>query len=98
MGQSITTTTPTSSLQGTENDPVFGPLPNLVNVPKSHVKGFELSAVWQPVRGLTITPSISDADSRIDGHYVASNPLGATVNTAGEKFPFAPQWQAPAGR
>ena len=78
---------------GTENDPVFGPLPNLINVPKSHVLGFELSAIWQPMRGLTITPSISDADSRIDGHPIFATPLGAIVDTGGEKFPFAPQWQ-----
>ena len=42
---------------GALNDPFFGPLSALVNVPRSHVVGFELSGIWQPVPGLTITPS-----------------------------------------
>ena len=74
-------------------DPALGALPVEVNIPKSHVLGFELSAVWQPVRGLTISPSISDANSRIDGHFSTQTPLGVTVLATGEQFIFAPQWQ-----
>ncbi|HUZ14092.1 MAG TPA: TonB-dependent receptor [Caulobacteraceae bacterium] len=47
-------------------DPVFGPLPALVNVPNSHVAGFELSANWLPMRGLTISPGVSYTQSRVD--------------------------------
>lgn len=47
-------------------DPVFGPLPALVNVPKSHIIGFELSGVWQPTPRLTITPGVSYTKSRVD--------------------------------
>lgn len=55
-------------LLGDISDPVFGPLPALVNIPKSHVVGFELSGVWTPAQlpGLTIMPSISYQASRVD--------------------------------
>lgn len=53
---------------GDVSDLLFGALPALVNVPKSHVIGFELSGVYQPdwLRGLTISPSISYQHSNID--------------------------------
>lgn len=53
-------------LLGAIIDPVFGPLPSLVNVPKSHVIGFELSAVWEPVEGLRIAPAVSYSKSNVD--------------------------------
>jgi outer membrane receptor protein involved in Fe transport len=54
---------------GAVADPVFGALAELVNVPHSHVVGFELSAIAAPdfLPGLTITPSVSYQNSRIDG-------------------------------
>ncbi|HEY2706821.1 MAG TPA: TonB-dependent receptor [Caulobacteraceae bacterium] len=53
---------------GAVSDPLFGALPSLVNVPKSHVIGFELSGAYSPdwLKGLTITPAISYQNSRID--------------------------------
>lgn len=53
---------------GAINDLLFGSLPALVNVPTSHVMGFELSAIYTPdfIRGLRISPSISYQDSEID--------------------------------
>jgi iron complex outermembrane receptor protein len=59
---------------GAVADPVFGALAELVNVPHSHVVGFELSAIAQPnfLPGLTITPSISYQNSRIDGCSVSA--------------------------
>ena len=54
---------------GAVADPVFGALAELVNVPHSHVIGFELSGTLAPefARGLTITPSVSYQNSHIDG-------------------------------
>jgi outer membrane receptor protein involved in Fe transport len=54
---------------GAVADPVFGALAELVNVPHSHVIGFELSGILAPefLRGLTLTPSVSYQNSRIDG-------------------------------
>jgi outer membrane receptor protein involved in Fe transport len=53
---------------GAVADPVYGSLPALVNVPKSHVIGFEFSGSYAPewFRGLTITPSASFQDSKVD--------------------------------
>ena len=64
---------------GAETDPIFGPLAELVNVPNSHVIGFELSGAWAPeaIKGLTLTPSISFQKSRIDNCSGVRVPLGA---------------------
>ncbi|HWA61935.1 MAG TPA: TonB-dependent receptor [Caulobacteraceae bacterium] len=53
---------------GAVSDPLFGALPSLVNVPKSHVIGFELSGTYAPdwLPGLTITPAVSYQFSKID--------------------------------
>lgn len=55
-------------VSGAVADPVFGALSALVNIPKSHVVGFELSGAWNPnvLRGLTITPAVSYQASEID--------------------------------
>lgn len=73
---------------------VFGPLPALVNIPKSHVKGFELSAVWRPIEGLTIAPAVSHSKSRIEGSFVNTGPFGEVRDFGGERFPLSPEWQA----
>ncbi len=53
---------------GSVSDVLFGALPSLVNVPQSHVIGFEVSGVYAPdwLRGLTITPALSYQYSRVD--------------------------------
>lgn len=53
---------------GAVSDPLFGALPSLVNVPKSHVEGFELSFTYAPdwLPGLTINPAVSYQYSKID--------------------------------
>lgn len=53
---------------GAVADVVYGALPALVNVPKSHVIGFEFSGAFAPewLRGLVITPSVSFQYSRVD--------------------------------
>ncbi len=84
---------------GAINDFVFGSLPALVNVPESHVVGFELSADWRPVEGLRIAPSVSYAKSEIDGTFRNYDPFFNTAGNvstkdfSGEPFPNAPKWQ-----
>jgi outer membrane receptor protein involved in Fe transport len=53
---------------GAVSDPLFGALPSLVNVPASHVIGFEVSAIYAPdwMKGLTISPAVSYQESQID--------------------------------
>ena len=69
---------------GAVADPVFGALAELVNVPNSHVFGFEMSAILAPkfMDGLTITPSVSYQNSRIDGcpQTVAATASGSCRN------------------
>lgn len=80
-------------IRGSILDPVFGPLSALVNVPKSHVMGFEVSALTVPVEGLRINATVSYSDSEIDGNFSNYNYLGALQNFTGEPFPLAPKWQ-----
>ena len=80
---------------GSLNDLVFGPLPALVNVPKSEVIGFELSGSATPVDGLTISSGVSYAKSKVKGDYFNFDPFSSTpVNFKGEPFPASPPWQA----
>lgn len=79
---------------GSVLDPVFGPLPALVNVPKSNVVGWEASAVWSPLEGLRIAPSISYQDSTVEGSFVDFNSLGQPEDFGGNSFPVAPKVQA----
>jgi iron complex outermembrane recepter protein len=79
-------------LLGAIIDPVFGPLPQLVNVPNSHIQGFEVNAVWEPVDGLRIAPSVSFADSEVD--ECEDPPAGVTTgpgcHSDGRYFNFDP--------
>jgi outer membrane receptor protein involved in Fe transport len=90
---------------GALDDPIFGALPALVNVPHSHVIGFELSATWVPIRGLTLTPALSFQHSRIDGCSTkddAVNCIGGQYHNYdafaqyadfnGEAFPDSPEF------
>jgi outer membrane receptor protein involved in Fe transport len=85
---------------GAINDPIFGSLPALVNVPKSHVIGWEISGVWQLFEGFRITPSVSYARSEIDGTFRNYDAFfngalnSSTKDFSGEPFPNAPKWQA----
>jgi iron complex outermembrane recepter protein len=53
---------------GAVSDQLFGALPSLVNVPASHVEGFELSGAYAPdwLKGLTVTPAVSYQFSQVD--------------------------------
>ncbi|AOR80562.1 TonB-dependent receptor [Novosphingobium resinovorum] len=80
-------------LLGAVLDPIFGPLNALVNVPKSHIIGFDLAATLIPVDGLTIKPMLAFTKTRIDGNFVNYDYSGALGNFTGEPFPFARKWQ-----
>jgi iron complex outermembrane receptor protein len=53
---------------GAVADVVYGALPALVNVPKSHVYGFEFSGIYAPewMRGLVVSPAVSYQFSKVD--------------------------------
>lgn len=79
-------------IRGKTRVPVFGIAETLVNVPKSHVQGFELSATWKPVQGLTIAPSITLVSSKVDGSFINYTSAGTLGDFAGEAFPYTPKW------
>jgi iron complex outermembrane recepter protein len=83
---------------GAINDPIFGSLPALVNVPESEVVGAEFAMEWYPVEGLRIAPSLSYADSEVKGEFRNFDPFfSGTFNPgdkdfSGQSFPNAPKW------
>jgi len=85
---------------GALEDPVFGALPALVNVPESSVQGYELIATWLPIDGLTISPSVSYADTEVDGTFRNFDAFfkpgfnDGTKDFSGQDFPQAPELQA----
>ncbi len=74
-------------------DPLFGPLLQMINVPKSRVSGAELQASWFPVEGLTISAGLSYIDSKVLDNFVNYKPDGVLANLGGEAFPNTPKFQ-----
>lgn len=71
---------------------VFGAVEALVNVPKSRVKGAELSGTAQPMRGLELGAGVTYLDTEVTSSFANFNPFGAPANFQGEPFPFTPKW------
>lgn len=71
---------------------IFGPLNDLVNIPKSRVEGAELQAVLTPVRGLNLSLGGTYLDTAI-GDFTNFGPYGAVQNFKDESFPNTPKWQ-----
>ena len=83
-------------------DGIFGLLDGLVNVPKSRVKGAELSVNMRPVRGLTVNMSGTYLDAKVRSYNgivaAATDPAtGLRVpvrqSYAGARLPFSPKIQ-----
>jgi outer membrane receptor protein involved in Fe transport len=77
-------------------DPLFGPLLQMINVPKSRVTGAELQASWFPLEGLSLTTGVSYVDSEVLDDFVNYNPDGVLTNLGGEAFPNTPKWHVVA--
>ena len=80
-------------LRGSVQDPIFGSLDKLLNVPKSHIVGGELTAQLRPVTGLTLNAGATYVKSEVDGSYVNYTPYGTPADFRGESFPYTPRWQ-----
>jgi iron complex outermembrane recepter protein len=80
-------------VQGKMEAPVLGSLNDFINIPRSRVDGGELELSWVPVKDLHLTLGGSYTDSAIQGSFINSNVLGATVNLGGEALPLTPKWQ-----
>jgi iron complex outermembrane receptor protein len=71
--------------------------PYLTNAGKAGIDGFELEATWLPTDQLTFNASVGHLDATIDElniNPIATPPPGLV---AGNKLPFAPDWQASLG-
>lgn len=79
-------------IRGKYDDPIFGVLDKLVNVPKSRMIGAELEATLRPMRGLTLTATGSFLDSKILD-YVGIATDGSSYNYAGSAIPYTPKFQ-----
>ena len=83
--------------------PLFGNLPALVTVPKSHVTGGELNVNWRPISGLTINGGVTYVDAKVDHDpanaalYDTRDPNGQNINIQGYRFPITARWQASGG-
>lgn len=82
-------------LRGRILDPFFGALETLVNIPRSRVRGAELSFRTSPLTGLTLSASATWTDSRVDD-FTGITPTGETRDFLDSSFPYAPRWQAVA--
>ncbi|MDB5686586.1 MAG: hypothetical protein JWR77_1175 [Rhizorhabdus sp.] len=74
----------------------FGPLNALQNIPKSWVKGAELSVTAQPTRGLTLNAAATYLKTKIT-EFSGYDPNGVFGDLAGSPFNFSPKWQLQGG-
>lgn len=75
------------------NDPIFGALQYLQNVPKSRVHGVELTATWLPIRNLNLTALGSYVRTKVI-EFEGQTATGADYDFAGRPFNYAPKLQA----
>ena len=87
-------------LQGIVLTPVFGPLPQLVNIPESEVYGFEATGILRPIRGLRFSLGVTHVKTKVQQDPQAPaeprDPFGALTSYVGESFPNTPPWQVNA--
>jgi outer membrane receptor protein involved in Fe transport len=73
-------------LLGVAEDPVFGVLRRLVNVPESEIYGAELDVQWQPMDGLFLSAGAAWVDTEVKGDFLAPNAFAQVINYGGSKF------------
>jgi outer membrane receptor protein involved in Fe transport len=73
---------------------IFGNLPVLVNIPKSHVTGAEVELSWHPNESFRMSAGLTYVDSRVDvDPKNPIDPFGKSKSFVGEAFPNTPKWQ-----
>jgi iron complex outermembrane receptor protein len=76
------------------NDPIFGPLDALVNIPKSVIKGVELETMIRPLTGLTLGGSVTYLDAKLVEANNLVDLLNVLGNWNGNPIPYTPKWNA----
>jgi iron complex outermembrane receptor protein len=79
-------------LEGRVIDPIFTILSELVNIPKSHEYGSELSIKARPTKNLTLHVEGTYLMSSIDGNTPGYDGFGVATNFKGDSFPEAPRY------
>ncbi|ETI65815.1 hypothetical protein C100_00385 [Sphingobium sp. C100] len=75
------------------NDPTFGQLDVLRNIPKSSIKGFELEFTARPSDHLVVNAAYTYLDAKID-RFIGTNAGGDTgIDFAGTPIPYTPKHQ-----
>jgi iron complex outermembrane receptor protein len=77
-------------LLGNILDPVFGPLPLLVNAPEARITGAEFDLQVNPIDGLFVSLAASWLDTEIQ-KFVGIDKDGETRDFAGNRFNFSPE-------
>ncbi|MFB0875308.1 MULTISPECIES: TonB-dependent receptor [unclassified Sphingobium] len=73
------------------NEPVFGTVFALTNIPKSRIKGAEITAAVQPVEGLNLNASATYLDGKIK-RFSGINLFGDAGDFSGDLLPYTPKW------
>ena len=72
----------------------LGIVPGLVSIPKTTVKGGEVSVTMRPLEGFIVTASGTYVDTRIDRNPVnPTGPYGNIADFRGQSFANSPKWQ-----
>ncbi|HEX5649701.1 MAG TPA: TonB-dependent receptor [Steroidobacteraceae bacterium] len=80
-------------LKSKVQDPVFGLLDALVNIPKSKVRGAELEVTAAAAADLTFRAAVSYTKAEVE-EYTGINAAGVVADFEGASVPFTPEWQA----
>lgn len=78
------------------NDPIFGVLDTLVNVPETTVQGIEMDLSYRPTEGLSLYTSLIWLDAEID-EYEGLNGQGMPGDFSGSDVPYTPDTQVTIG-
>lgn len=71
----------------------FGPLPQLVNIPKSRVIGAELELTARPIEGLRVNAGLTYINSKVKRDPdLPLDSFGQAASYVGESFPNTPEW------
>jgi outer membrane receptor protein involved in Fe transport len=77
--------------------PVFGVVPQLVNIPASRVYGAEFELSGRPMPNLQLSAGVVYVDSKVEENPVPPaqtlTPFGTPTSYIGESFPNTPEWQ-----
>jgi iron complex outermembrane recepter protein len=75
-------------------DPIFGLLNALVNIPKSVIKGVEVETAVHPVTGLTLGGSLTYLDAKLVEANGIVSLYGTVGNWGGNPIPYTSTWNA----